>query len=224
MTLGLIRSDSFVTVDSRTYSTTFNFTEDPLSDNGNWINGQSPGIDWANMRCSAGKCWGLQNGSVHASDGTAILTGNWKANQRGQGTVYVDSLAGTQTPEVEIRLRSAITPNVNRGYEVSFSCMTGGGAYLLIVRWNGAYNDFTELLGPVFGAQYSVGTGDVIRGEISGFTISAYKNDVLMGSVTDTDAAKRWATGNPGIGHNNDAPGTTVNSQWGFTAFTATEL
>ena len=195
---------------SGTYTTSFPLTENPISEGGRWINGGTVGLDWTDISTTPGLAVGHElNGN--ASDATAILTGTWAADQYAQATVYWNPDPREPVPEVELRLRSAITAHVSRGYEITF-----GGGYLIIVRWNGPFQNYTYLVN-AGGSQYTPRTGDVIRATIVGTTIAAYKNGVLMGQVTDGT----WTDGAPGMGFNSGTHGGTYNSTYGYTSFTA---
>ncbi len=201
------------TTQTGTYSTTFAATENPISEGGHWINGGTTGLDWTDVVTTPGFAYGTEvNGNY--TDATAILTGTWPANQYAQATVYWNPDPREPVPEVELRLRSAISAHVNRGYEITF-----GGGYLIIVRWNGPWQDFTYLSNQD-GSQYTPKTGDVIKATIVGTTISAYKNGVLMGQVTDAT----WTDGAPGMGFNSGTKGGTYNNTYGFTSFTAGKM
>ena len=193
-----------------TYTTNFPLTENPISEGGRWINGGTTGLDWTDVVTTTGFAYGTEvNGNY--SDATAILTGTWPANQYAQATVYWNPNGNEPVPEVELRLRSAISAHVNRGYEI-----TVGGGYLIIVRWNGPFQSFNYLLN-ASGSQYTPKTGDVIRATIVGNTITAYKNGVQMGQATDGT----WTDGAPGMGFNSGAKGGTYDNTYGFTSFTA---
>lgn len=218
---GLIRTQSIVDI-SGTYSTTFaGGDENPLSEGGRWINGAQVGLDWGNFRNLGHKAVGTLAIDFH--DNTSILTGNWPNNQYGQGTVWRGSPAGGDSPEVEVRLRTVLTPHVCSGYEIGFSLQTGSSAYLIIVRWNGPVSSFDYLLRNT-GSQYQVNNGDVVRAEIQGNIISAFRNGSLLASVDITSIGGTvYTTGAPGIGHN-IATGGTDFDQFGFTSFSAGAL
>jgi protein-disulfide isomerase-like protein with CxxC motif len=204
-------SNAFV-VDStqRSYTTSFPLTEYPISEGGRWVGGGSVGLDWTDVSTTPGLAVGHEvNGN--ASDATAILTGKWAPDQYAEATVYWNPDGREPVPEVELRLRSAIAAHVNRGYEITF-----GGGYLIIVRWNGPFQNYTYLFNKD-GSQYTPKTGDVIRATIVGNTISAYKNGVLMTQVTDAT----WTDGAPGMGFNSGTHGGTYDNTYGFTSFTA---
>jgi hypothetical protein len=208
---------------NRTYTTSFDLSENPISDNGNWTNGRTTGIDWSDVSSLDGVAIGHQKGDVRYLDATALLTGIWCPDQAAQATVYVTRTYESDYPEVELRLRSTLSAHHCAGYEIAFS--TAGktsNAYLLIVRWNGPVGDFTYLK-ELRGAQYGAGNGDVIKATINGSTITALINGVLVAQAVDTV----YTSGTPGIGFNFDwvdhriARGT--NMGYGFTDFTATD-
>ena len=160
---------------SHSYSTDFPRTESPISDGGNWLNGQTNGVDWTDVSTTLHRAIGHQIGGSY-TDATAILNGTWDANQRATATVFTSgAISDDCYSEVELRLRSSIASHAIRGYEVSFKVSETAAAYLIIVRWNGALGDFTYLRRD-FGTQYGVKNGDVISATIVGNTITAYKN------------------------------------------------
>src|SRR5262245_29798940 len=96
-----------------TYTTNFPLTENPISEGGDWINGLTNGIDWADVATTPGKASGTQTGTgLGYADSTALLTGTWGADQTAQATVYITSEDRTHdTEEVELRLRSSLSPH-----------------------------------------------------------------------------------------------------------------
>jgi hypothetical protein len=204
----------------RTYTTSFPLTENPISENGNWINGGTVGLDWNNVITTPGLAQGQGPSSVAYSDPSAALTGTWAPNQMEQATVYtVNPDENGMYQEVELRLRTTITAHSITGYEITFACRQDGSAYTQIVRWNGPLGQFTYLANQnVFGSQYGVANGDVVSASIVGNLISVYRNGNLVVTATDNT----YATGNPGIGFDYGC-GTTYNT-FGFTNFTASEL
>ena len=204
----------------RTYSTAFPLTEDPISEGGSWINGGTVGLDWTNVSTTPGLAIGHQVGARY-TDATALLTGSWGADQMATGTVYSVNPKDQCFQEVELRLRSAIGPHVNTGYEIYFKASQTSQAYIVIARWNGPLGNFTELF-RASGAQYGVTTGDVVSATIVGSVITAYKNGVQVGQATDAT----FTGGSPGMGFNlvnagTGCPGT--NPDYGFTSFTASD-
>lgn len=201
------------------YSTNFPSSENPISQAGKWVNGGRAGLDWANVSTSSGLAIGHQ-GTVSFSDATAVLQNmTWGNDQSVQATVY-NAVPQPQNcaEEVELRLRTHISAHSITGYEITWST---GESYFIVVRWNGPFGDFTYLIPPLDGEQYNVQTGDVIKATMVGNTISAYKNGVLVATVTDST----FPSGAPGMGFNLEggrAGCLGLNGNYGFTNFQAT--
>ena len=194
----------------RFYTTQFPLTENPISEGGNWINGQVVGLDWKNARTTPGLAFGTQTGNGGFDDTVALLTGTWGPDQTVEATVYSVNLNPSIFPEVELRVRSSLSANSCTGYEVLFSV----NGYIQIVRWNGPLGNFT-LLGAV-GAV--IITGDVVKATIVGSTITAYLNGVQKLQFIDST----YPSGRPGMGFFLQGAGG-VNSDYGFTRFTASD-
>ncbi len=207
---------------ARTYTTQFSLDEDPISEGGIWIGGGAVGLDWSDVVTKNARATGKQVGKSY-TDATAILDGSWNADQMVTATVHAASApADVCYPEVEMRLRSAISAHSNKGYEVAFKVSRSSSAYLIIVRWNGPLGDFTYLA-RMDGAQYGVGDGDVVGARVVGDVIVAYKNGVAMGHAVDPT----YTAGSPGMGFNlENAPAgcSGTNDTYGFKDFTATEV
>ena len=167
-----------------TYGTDFPLTENPISENGNWINGGTNGFDWFNVRTDGTHAHGVTTTGSY-TDPTAILNGTWGADQAVEATVYSVNQNENYYQEVEIRLRSSISAHSSTGYEILFRCLKTPNAYMQIVRWNGPVGDFTYLK-KYSGTTYGVANGDKVKATIVGKTISVYINDVLKGSATDS--------------------------------------
>jgi hypothetical protein len=206
----------------RTYTTNFPHTEDPISEGGNWINGQTDGLDWANVRTTPGFAFGTELGGTRTApqkydDSTALLTGAWGPDQTAQATVHAVNQNDQIYEEVELRLRSALSLHKATGYEILFRCSKTGKAYTEIVRWNGPLGSFTYLR-RAKGSHYGVANGDVVKATIVGNVITAYVNGVQVLQATDPT----YTSGSPGMGFYIE--GTTgVNGDYGFTSFTATD-
>ncbi len=115
--------------------------------------------------------------------------------------------------EVEVRLRTTISSHRITGYEVNCS-VKPNNPYVQIVRWNGALGDFTELDGRGVGCS----NGDVLKGTISGNTITVYINNVQIFQVVDST----FSSGNPGMGYYISGSAGD-QSHYGFSSFTATD-
>ncbi len=88
-----------------------------FSEGGNWINGQTTGVDWHDMSTTPGLAIGHQSGSSY-TDGTALLTGSWGPDQTVEAVVHAVNPKDSCYQEVELRLRSTLTPGSCTGYEI----------------------------------------------------------------------------------------------------------
>jgi hypothetical protein len=219
----------------RSYSTRFEHDEDPISEGGMWINGQTDGIDWIDcMTQNGGEVCGKVSRMTVAErraeqvhdeagdddsgtagdydDPTAVLSGEWGRNQYGKATVFCRNPTDKYFQEVEIRLRSSITPHSCTGYEVFWRALKTDEGYAEIVRWNGAIGDFTSLARKV-GTEFGVKDGDIVEASIEGYLIRGFINGVEV--ITATDDV--FSEGAPGVGFNFFVSNTNVDH--GFTSF-----
>jgi hypothetical protein len=207
-----------------TYTTNFPNTENPISEGGNWQNGASDGVDWANCRTRPGLVFGTEDGTSQNpyDDSTSILTGTWGPLQTAQATVFSQNQSSTCLQEVELRLHSTMTAHSSTGYEILFRAYHPGG-YATIVRWNGALGNFTYLNQHANSNYHGIQTGDVVKATIDGNgLIIGYVNGVEVIRATDTT----YTGGNPGIGfwlEVKRGEGRGTNADYGFSAFTATD-
>jgi hypothetical protein len=207
------------------YSTNFPLTENPISEGGRWINGQSVGIDWKNCRTRPGLAYGSQTGAQPPpyDDTTCVLSGTWGRIQTVEATVVVPVNPGP-SQEVEIRLLTTITPHRNTGYELLFSVT--GDPYIDIVRWDtfegpSTIDEFHYIVRGVRGPQLR--TGNRIRGTVdANGVIRAYLDTgsgfTLMAQGTDTT----YTTGSPGMGFYTRSAGDN-NADFGFSTFFASD-
>jgi hypothetical protein len=201
----------------RTYTTDFALAEPLLSEGGNWVCGKAVGIDWADVGTTQGHAFGLESGVDGYDDSTALVAGHWGANQWAQATVYTSNPNDRISQEVELRLRSSLSPHVASGYEINFRCLKTKDAYCEIVRWNGPLNKFSYLVHRQ-GAQYGVSDGDVVKATAVGSVITVYINGVLVAQTSDST----YPEGSPGIGFFLQ-PLKGSNRDYGFTHFTASD-
>lgn len=200
-----------------TYTTKFNASENPISESGNWINGQTAGLDWANVRTAAGLSYGTESGRSGYDDSTALLKGNWGPDQAAQATVHTVNQKEDTYEEVELRLRSSLSPHRATGYEINFRCLKTAKAYAQIVRWDGSLDRF-KYLANGSGPQFGVLEGDVVKATIVKNVITAYINNVKVLQAKD----RVFKNGSPGMGF--FLQGTSgANSDFGFTSFSATD-
>jgi hypothetical protein len=201
-------------------------TENPISEAGKWVNGQSNGLQWSNVQTGSGNAYASrrvdEGGVARYADPIAHIAKSFidfSPNQYAQGTVYRAAgytVSGTMKHEIELLLRFQITANNARGYEVLWSGEDTG--WLIIVRWNGPQGNYTPL------AEYQnygkANDGDVLRAEISSDNrVRVFKNGVLAltGPVDTT-----FTTGQPGIGFW-PTPGSTLSS-YGWKSYQAGNL
>jgi hypothetical protein len=202
------------------YSTTFPFTENPISENGKWVGGSAAGASiWAggkiwhggrlfgNVQTAAGYAFGVDEPTAFG-DPTAILVGAWGPTQTATATVKINKTPTNKCcHEVELRLRTAISKNLITGYEAYCSVMPNE-PYCHIARWNGpngSYWNFETGKNDLY-----VKDGDIIKATVTGTNpviVTLYRNGVQILQATDTGAAGGgfgaygpWTSGNPGIG------------------------
>jgi hypothetical protein len=219
---------------ARDYATNFPLNENPISENGNWVGGQSAGNNlWGNIRTNGTMAFGVSEPTPFG-DPTAILDGTWGPNQTAQATVKI-----IKTPknycchEVEVRLRTTIHPAAHTitGYEVYCSVMPSPHNYCHIASWggpNGAWVNMESKSPALY-----LKNNDVLKGTVTGtnpVTITAYVNGIQIMSVQDagnftfSDGKKYgpWTSGAPGIGFfNNTGDGNW--SYFGLSSFSATD-
>lgn len=182
------------------FFTDFPLTENPLSQGVVWTMGGTDGLDWNNPRTSANTCYGSTINAGGAASGPPYddnvahlkaSVGISPLNHRVEQRIYI---AGGYTPpvphEVEIFLRADGSAHSWRGYEITFSLYE---QMIHLVRWNGALNDFTDL---VLDLPWTFADGDLIGAQITGTTISVDVNGVVQGTKTDAT----FASGQPGLG------------------------
>ena len=222
------RSESLLPVASasggtpKTYTTKFPLTENPISEGGKWLNGKKDGLDWADIRTTPGFAFGTEIGGDRPElqkydDSTALLKGTWGPEQTAEATVHRTNKDNDNIyQEVELRLRSAISPHNATGYEVMFRCSKSPKAYCNIARWDGILGAWM-MLKETHGSQYEVADGDVVKASIAGQLITVYINGVQVVQTRDY----LFTSGNPGMGFYLEKA-TGVNDQCGFSSFTAT--
>lgn len=168
------------------FVTYFNKTESPISQNGRWRHADNA---WHHVQTSGGLAFS-DGFNVGYDDAYAYLRG-FPSNQKGSAIVKLGAPNPADcAPEVEILLRVSDTASTVRAYEV----LLNDYGLVQIVRWNGAMGDFSVIgdgghwAGPLDGVEFSA--------QVVGSTITAYVNDVLVATATDSQIT----TGQPGIG------------------------
>ena len=201
------------------YSTTFPLNQNPIYENGNWLNGGTSGLDWTNVYTVLGTAYGTQSGAAvgagRYADFVAVLAGNWGANQTAQAAIVVNNASGDSgvLEEVELYLRTTITPHSITGYEIIASVSTNPDHfYVQIVRWNGPLGNFTFL----DARTYHVANGDTLKSTAIGNVITLYVNGVEIFHVVDNT----YNSGSPGIGFFLQGA-TGLNANYGLSSFSA---
>ncbi|MFI5307633.1 MAG: hypothetical protein ACHQ53_09790 [Polyangiales bacterium] len=196
------------------YSTDFDLTESPISENGAW---HHDGLDWATVETAGGIARGTQalgvtrSGPQQYNDSYAHLSG-FPPDHEASAVIHMGTIDGSCTHEVEILLRWADSAHSARGYECNLAY---DGSYTQIVRWNGAVGDFTYLgSGTVPGGVHD---GDTISASIVGDQISLSVNGVMRASARDST----FATGDPGMAFWRGSDGCGSIGDYGFTHYTA---
>lgn len=213
-----------------TYTTNFPLTENPISEGGKWIGGQSAGGNlWGNVRTNGTMAFGASEPTQYG-DPTAILTGAWGANQSVQGTVKINTTpTGTCCHEIELRLRMTISTNSISGYEVYCSVMPESyNQYCHIARWNGANGSYCNIESSTPVTYLT--NGDVFKATATGtnpVVITAYRNGSQLMTASDAGgncspggAGGPFISGTPGIGFYDNQDNNW--SYFGFSSFTAT--
>lgn len=223
------------------YSTTFPGKEIPIREGGVWSGGSDAGASllkgghiwrggrlWGDAQTDSGFAFGVDEPTKYG-DPTAILAGNWGPVQTVTAVVRIKN-----TPEkgccheVELRLRTTVSPLSITGYE-AYCSVIPSTPYCHIARWNGpngSYWNFETQSPATFLAD-----GDVIKATVTGTNstiINFYKNGEQIMQAVDTGAAGGgfgafgpWTSGNPGIGFYDD-----TDDNWrdfGLSSFTATD-
>jgi hypothetical protein len=211
------------------YRTTFQQMENRLSENGAWIVGHTAGANlWGNVQTDSGAAYGVDE-PTEFGDPTAILAGKWGPTQTATATVKINSAQPTKCcHEVELRLRTTISPRSITGYEAYCSVMPTQ-RYCHIARWNGPNGSYWNF--ETGSSERYLKDGDVIHATATGMNptiITLYVNDVQILQASDTGASGGgfaaygpWTSGNPGIGFFDNA-----DSDWksfGLASFTATD-
>ena len=206
---------SAATSNSQSDNTSFPATENPLSQNGAWINAGTTGLDWNNCRSTPGFAFGTQAGTKIGADSICVLSGSWNTNQSAQITVKVNSTSNASEELEEAWVRTTIAAHSITGYQVTCS-ISPNEPFLRISRWDGPKGDNTVL------ANVSTGcvNGDVVQATVSGNTITVYKNGKSMLTATDS----KYTSGSPGMGfyiQNIVGTAAAADAEFGASAFSA---
>src|SRR3974390_1148462 len=162
---------------SQTYTTRFEGTEFPISENGAWTNA---GVDWTPIRKENGLAFGTQTGtnagSAKYNDSFAHLTG-FPPDQEAWGQVRIFNPDAPCVQELEILLRWTGSPHRTTGYECFARCVSSAASYVQIVRWDGPLGKFTYLA-DMRGTNCGLQNGDVLKASVIGNVITVYINGI----------------------------------------------
>jgi hypothetical protein len=213
---------------AQSYTTNFLAIENPISEGGSWVGGQSAGGNlWGNIQTNGIMAFGVSE-PTQFGDPTAILTKTFGPDQTVSGTVKIVGSAptGTCCHEIELRLRMTISANSIRGYEAYCNVMSNN-PYCHIARWNGPNGSYCNLDSNP--SATFAGDGDVLKATATGTnptTITLSKNGTTILTVSDSGqncspggAAGPFTSGSPGIGFYDSQDSNWSN--FGFSSFSA---
>jgi hypothetical protein len=207
------------------YSTSFPDAENPLSQNGEWIDGGTVGVEWGNVQNTSGAMFGtIINGAPPYNDSTAILAGGpWCQNQTAQATVFINATDSSSQEEVELHLNTTITSNSITGYEGDVSVLSGN-LYFVWARWNGPLNSYCYIHSGTCDssasiAQVQVHNGDVLKATNVNGLLTLYDNGTAIITAKDTT----YTGGTPGVGFWNVGGTTADLAHYGFSSFSAND-
>ncbi len=190
-----------VTQPTGSYSTNFDLTENPISEQGRWRRANN---GFTNVRTSGGHAYGT-NGSANSYDDSYALLSGFGPDQTAEAVIYRSANLQTGiTHEVELLLRFTDDGQNARGYE----CLFAYDGSVAQMRWDGGVGDFTALNSQGdYGYGRPLQTGDVVKATVTGSTLRMYINGRLMLTTVDT----MYATGQPGISFFTRPGGNSAN-------------
>ncbi len=204
---------------AQTYTTSFEGTENPLSEGGKWTNNS---LDWTGITKKGGIACGTQTGTntgIYKFDDSFAHLSGFPPDQEAWGKAYIARPNPSSNQEIEILLRWTSSPHRTTGYECFARCLNNSSSYVEIVRWDGPLGKFTYLA-RMHGTNYGLKNGDILKASIVGNLITVYINDTKKAQITDDT----FKTGNPGIGEFlacDRGQGIGSNADFGFSNFTA---
>ena len=218
--------------EARNYSTSFTLTENPISESGSWVGGQTAGNNlWGNVQTNGIMAFGVTEPTTYG-DPTAVLTGVWGPDQTAQATVKIATTPSNGCcHEAEIRLRVTINQAAHTitGYEI-YGSVTPSSSYCHIASWGGPNGSWANIESST--PSLSLKNGDVLKATVTGtnpVVVTAYLNgNQIMtvqdyGNFTFSDGKKYgpWTGGAPGVGFYDN-----TDDNWayfGFSSFSVTD-
>ncbi len=204
---------------AQTYTTSFEGTENPLSEGCRWTNNS---LDWTRIRKIGGIACCTQTGTntgIYKFDDSFAHLSGYPPDQEAWGKAYIAKPNSSCNQEIEILLRWTSSPHRTTGYECFARCLNSGSSYLEIVRWDGPLGKFTYLA-RMRGTNYGLKNGDILKASVVGNLITVSINDIKKAQVQDDT----FKTGDPGIGEFlacDRGQGIGSNTDFGFSSFTA---
>jgi len=215
------------------YSTTFPLTENPISENGNWVSV----FQRTDFLSTGGVAYGKQTGSgppggTYDDSIMCLSSGTWTDVE----IVTTISINGSITSFCEVEHNHRCNASTGQYYEIN---LAHDGQYCNFYRAEGGVtlSDFTALATESGGVQFSVPggaitDGNVFRTRMVGDTLTAWinRNDgngwVLIGSATDTSTGghAKYSSGRPGIGSFISSTSSGPLSNYRFADFSATAI
>ncbi len=197
------------------FDTSFNYTENPISDGGNWLahNQLTNTVVKTDASVAGGIAACTQDGSGGFNDSYAYVNGVWAPDQSGAAKIHLAAgITGIQ--EVEVLLRVTDSATFTHAYECNLAV---NGAYCQVVRWE--TGGFTVLADTAHGL--TVNDGSVLFAQMIGSTIKVFLDGVLVNTVVDT----MWTTGNPGMAfYRKDNGGFTDPLRYAISHYTANDV
>lgn len=198
------------------YVSTFNTTQNPISEGGNW---QHSDTTTTPMKISGGHAFGTQSGSGGTNDSIAYLL-NFGTDYEIEGTLFIDPGIGGfgGSHEIELWLRvddtgsqfsTTFGPTSTIGYEIN---IPSDGSFMSLARFKDptSLQDFTGAIRPGGGVPQ---TGDRFKIRVDGHRIRCFYNGTVRIDYTD-NGARYIATGGPGMGAFISNP--ALNTNFGF--------
>jgi hypothetical protein len=213
-------------VPSRSHSTTFPLTENPISEGGAWTGGDIF-IGRTDVQTGNGNVYGtmINFDGANYMDSCAHLQG-FGANHSITATIYNNG--ATNGLEIELLLRADITSQHSFAYELD-CYWTGHGIALVRLDQTTANRNAFAILRNYVPNETPFNNGDQVYGSIVGTVITCrYKRTGGSWSTIFTyDTAPngtKHSTGNPGVGFWNETGSSANNGKFAFSDFLAQTL
>ena len=205
---------------ARTYTTNFPLTENPISEDGRWVNGGAVGLDWTNVSTTPGRAIGLQCCASY-TDATALLTGRWGPDQQVTATVFAEHPRDECYQEVETAAAERARAAPVHGLRDQLQVLTNERRlphHRPLERSARRFHISVQQKD----TRYAVTTGDVVRARVWANVITAYKNGGnwrRRGTTPTRPGIRGWDS----ISRRRAAGCARTRGDYGYTSFTATD-